>query len=74
MAIKLWVHVKSQARTERVSELANGEYRVSVHAPPRDGKANASLIELLAAHFSVPKSKIKILRGRSSHKKLIEVS
>ncbi len=73
MAVKFWLHVKTLAKREQVSRLANGEYRASVHAPAQDGKANDSLIQLLARHFSVPRSKVKILRGRLSHKKLIEI-
>jgi len=46
---------------------------VSVHAPAREGKANRAVIELLAAHFSVSRSSIKIIRGESSKRKLVEI-
>ncbi|HEU4342808.1 MAG TPA: DUF167 domain-containing protein [Candidatus Binatia bacterium] len=72
--LKFWVNVKPHSRSEGVSRLADGEYQVSVHAPPRDGRANESLIELLAAHFSVSKSQVKIIRGHSSRKKWIEIA
>ncbi|MCO5315290.1 MAG: DUF167 domain-containing protein [Solirubrobacterales bacterium] len=44
-----------------------------VTAPPVDGKANAALVKLLAKEYSLPKSKIRILRGESSRDKLIEL-
>ena len=46
---------------------------VSVHAPPREGKANKALIELLANYFSVPKASVKIIRGQTGRRKLIEI-
>lgn len=56
-----------------MKKLANGEYSVSVRAPAREGKANEAVVELLAEHFSVPKSSIRIVRGDTARKKLIEV-
>jgi len=71
--MKIWVTVKPQAKREAVNKLANGEYSVSVRAPAREGKANQAVIELLAGHFSVPKSSVKILRGQTARRKLIEI-
>ena len=73
MSLKIRVTVKPQARKESIIKFPSGEYQVSIHAAPRNGKANQFLIELLAKHFSVPKSAIKIVRGYSSRKKLIEI-
>ena len=73
MGRRIWVIVKPQASKEEILRLADGEYRVSVHAPAQEGKANEAVIELLASHFSVAKSAIKIVRGQSSRRKLIEI-
>lgn len=73
MPLRIAVTVKPQARKESVTQISESEYRVAVHAPPVDGKANRAVIELLAEHFSVPKSSIKIIRGESARKKLIEI-
>jgi uncharacterized protein (TIGR00251 family) len=69
----MWVKVKPQAKEESVKPLPDGGYQVSCHAPRHDGKANQALIELLARYFSVPKSTIKIFRGNSARKKLIQI-
>ena len=74
MARRIWVTVKPQARKEEILKLAGGEYRVSVHAPAQEGKANAAVIELLARYFSVTKSAITIVRGASAKRKLIEIN
>jgi len=67
--------VKVQPRSSRagVEPAGPGEWRVRVHAAPEGGKANDEVIELLAAHFGVPRTHIKILRGASSPKKIVEI-
>jgi uncharacterized protein (TIGR00251 family) len=47
--------------------------RVYITAAPTDGKANQAVIKLLAAHFNVAKSNIKIIRGDTSKDKVIEI-
>jgi uncharacterized protein (TIGR00251 family) len=68
------VTVKPQARKEEIVRLAEGEYRVSVHAPAKEGKANEAVVELLANYFSIARSTIRIVRGQSARRKLIEIS
>lgn len=48
-------------------------YIVAVDAPPIKGKANKRLIEILADHFGVKKSRIRIIKGEKSKRKLIEI-
>lgn len=71
--LKIWVTVKPQAKNEEVRKIAEGEYVALVRAPAREGEANEALIALLADHFSVPKSSVKIIRGQRSRKKLVEI-
>lgn len=73
MPLKIRVTVKPQAGSDEVKKISDGEYLVSVRAPARDGKANEALIELLAEHFSVRKSAIRIARGETARKKLLEI-
>lgn len=71
--MKIEVQVKPNARKENVEIVGGGVYRVSVNAPPQDGKANEAVIELLARYFNVRKTAITILRGHSGRRKLVEV-
>lgn len=73
MSIRIAVVVNPRAKQESVTRLAEGNYRVSVHAPPQAGRANRALIELLAQHFAVPKSAVRIVRGPTARQKLIEI-
>lgn len=46
---------------------------VYVTEPPEDGKANKAMIELLAKHFKVSLSSIKILKGHFDRNKIINI-
>ncbi len=39
-----------------------------------DGQSNAAVIELLAKHFDVPKSRIEIVRGHTSRLKVVHIA
>ncbi len=46
--------------------------KVYLTAPPVNGKANAALVDFLAEHFNVSKSKVQITKGlKSRHKTII---
>jgi uncharacterized protein len=49
-------------------------YKVKVNARASEGKANMRLVEILAEHFNVPKSHIRILKGLGSRNKLVEIT
>jgi uncharacterized protein (TIGR00251 family) len=71
--MKIQVKVKPNSRTEEVSQ--EGEsFIVKVKEPPREGKANQAVIKLLAEHFGVPQSRVRILSGFRSKNKVIEVA
>lgn len=49
------------------------EIKVYTKAVPVDGKANKEVVALLAEALHVPKFRVKIVKGETSNKKLIEV-
>lgn len=49
------------------------EIKVYTKAVPVDGKANKEVIKLLSEALKVSKSKIRIVKGEASNKKIIEV-
>jgi hypothetical protein len=73
VARKISLTVKPQAKFESVIALSADDFLVAVHAPAKDGKANARVIELLAEYFHIAKSNIRIVRGHAARKKLIEI-
>lgn len=47
---------------------------VAIGAPPVDGAANEELVRFLAKRLEVPRRNVEIVRGESSHTKLIAVT
>jgi len=70
--MKIQVKVKPNSRTEEVI-LENDSFLVKVKEPPKEGKANQAIIRLLAHHFAVPQSQIRIVSGLKSKVKIIEI-
>ena len=70
--MKIHVRVKPNSRTEEVSQEADS-FIVKVKEPPKEGKANEAVTKLLAEHFGVPRSQVKILSGFKSKNKVVEV-
>jgi len=66
------IKVITNAKKNEVME-GEGIFRVYVNAPPVDGKANKALIEILAEHFKIRKSSVKIIRGEKSREKIIQI-
>ena len=74
MAQRIAVIVKPNARKPEIVKIAPDEYRIAVREPAQKGQANEAVINLIAEHLGIPKSKLRILRGVSSRQKLIEIS
>lgn len=72
--MRISVRVKTNARKNEVVKVDEQNFIVSVSVPPVDGRANVKVIELLAAYFHTPKRNMTILRGSSSHLKLVEIA
>ena len=70
--MKIRVKVKPSSRAEGLGR-EGGNFVVKVKEPATDGKANQAVIKLLAEHFSVSKSQVRILSGFKSRNKVIEV-
>ncbi len=70
---RLRVKVRARARRNELIGLQGDVLRIKVTAPPVEGKANAAVIDLLAAHLRVPKSSIRIVSGEHAPLKLVEV-
>lgn len=51
----------------------NDALKISIAAPPIEGKANKKCIAYLAKYFDVAKSKIEIISGQTSKNKLIKI-
>ncbi|TSC90816.1 MAG: hypothetical protein CEN90_775 [Parcubacteria group bacterium Licking1014_17] len=71
--MKIFVKTKSNSRTPKIIETSKDSLEVWVNAPAIEGLANERLIEILAEHFKKPGSCIKIIKGASSRRKVVEI-
>jgi uncharacterized protein (TIGR00251 family) len=71
-AVTVDIVVQPRASREGIS-LMGDRLKVSVNAPPVDGKANEALIRVLADALSVPKANIEILRGETGRRKTVRI-
>ena len=57
-------------------EMPPGEWRlkVSVTAPPEDGKANEAVIRLLAKAWRLPKTSFRVIAGATDRNKLFHIA
>ena len=69
------IKVKVQPRSSKkgVSGVIGDSLRVKVNSPPVGGAANEELLEILSGELGVKKSAVKIVRGRSSKDKIVEI-
>jgi hypothetical protein len=65
----LAVKARPGAKKNAVLGEENGMVRISVTAPPEDGRANEALIELLRDWLGVKRSQIELLKGQTSREK-----
>ncbi len=68
--MKVNVRVKFGSKAQIVE---GDPLRVTLTQPPEKGKANKQLIEVLAAHFKIPKNRVKLVSGLTSRFKVVEI-
>jgi uncharacterized protein YggU (UPF0235/DUF167 family) len=73
MARILNVKARPRSRTPGVEELGADHFLVRVRAAPEKGRANEEIVERLAGHLGVPASRLTLLRGATSSRKLIRL-
>lgn len=73
---RIALRVKPNSRISRVLGFSQvrGVLEVELRAQPRDGEANAELIEVLSEFFRISKRNFSLVMGSQSREKLVEVS
>lgn len=70
----LSVRVHPGARRNDIAGLHAGAVKVSIAAPPADGRANEALIEFLAELLRLPQHCITIVGGAASRNKVLRIT
>lgn len=68
------VKVQPRARKNAVTGEIGDAIKISLTAPPLEGRANQALIELLAQLLKVSRSSIKIAAGQNSRRKVVVIA
>lgn len=71
--MRIYVHASPRSSKNEVIKIADGEYKVKLTAAPVDGQANEMLVDILAKHFKIAKSLIKIVGGKTAKIKIVDI-
>jgi uncharacterized protein len=73
-AITFSVRLHPRAKKNAITGFVGDAIKLSLTAPPVDGKANAACIEFFAKTLNVPRSSVTIAAGATSRNKVIRVT
>ena len=71
--MKIFVSIKPNAKAKKIEKADESHFKVWVKESPVDGKANLALVKILAGHFDIAPSRVSIVSGHSSNKKVVEI-
>jgi uncharacterized protein (TIGR00251 family) len=70
---RLTVKVHPRARRSALAGRLGDAWKLSLAAPPVDGKANDECVRFFAEFASVPRSQVRIVMGLTSRLKVVEI-
>ncbi len=68
------IKVTPHAKQNKIILLDDGSYKIFVTAAPENGKANKAAAKILADYFKIAPTKIEIISGLTSRKKLFRIN
>jgi uncharacterized protein (TIGR00251 family) len=70
---RLTVKVHPRAKRSAMAGRLGEAWKVSLAAPPVDGKANEECVRFFAELAGVPRSRVRIVTGLTSRTKVVEI-
>ena len=71
--LRICTVIKPNSKADSIEKVGD-ELLVRVKAPAVDGKANEAAVKLIAKYYDVPKTRVKLIRGATSRKKVFEIT
>ncbi|MFQ3235753.1 MAG: hypothetical protein ACI9C4_001315 [Paraglaciecola sp.] len=71
--LRLRIYLQPKAAKDLIMGLHGDEIKISITAPPLEGKANAYLIKYIAKQFAVAKSNVSLIKGELNRHKTLHV-
>jgi uncharacterized protein (TIGR00251 family) len=72
--VRMPLKVVPGASRDRIVGVLGDALKIAVSKPPADGAANKAVIQLLAAHLSLPITSVTITRGHASARKEVLIT
>lgn len=72
-ALRIPCYIQPRASRSQISGIHDHQLKISITAPPVDGKANAELRRFMAGKLDIPKSSISIISGETGRRKILEI-
>ena len=73
--VSMWINVQPGKKTDEVvAGVLPHELLVRVKEHAREGKANKAVREVLARHFGIASSRVIVVKGQRSKRKLVKMA
>jgi uncharacterized protein len=72
-SVRIDVYVQPRASRSAITGMHDGAVKIRLAAPPVDGAANTALVEFIAARVGVAKSRVRVVSGQASRRKIVEI-
>jgi uncharacterized protein (TIGR00251 family) len=73
-SVSFAVKVQPRAKRNAITGALGDALKLSLTAPPLEGRANHAVIEFFADLFEIPRSQVTITSGETSRNKLIRLT
>jgi uncharacterized protein len=67
------IRVQPRAARSAICGTVGDALKVSVSAPPLDGRANVAVVEFFSEVLSVPRSTVQVVAGERSRNKIVRI-
>ena len=71
--MKIFITAKAGARENKIRRIDDRHLAVWVKERPQKGKANEAIVKAIANYLGVPRSRVTLLHGKASKRKVVEV-
>lgn len=65
--------VRAGARKRIIEEQPDGSLKIWTNVSPEKGKANKDVVDMLSEYLHIPKSRISLIKGETSSKKIFKI-
>ncbi|HVW69208.1 MAG TPA: DUF167 domain-containing protein [Steroidobacteraceae bacterium] len=72
-SVSIEIHVQPRASKTEISGVHDGRLRIRLAAPPVDGAANAALVSFIAEKLGIAKSRVQVVKGLASRRKVVRI-